>query len=106
LVRVDAKAAQCFILPLAPLAVNALVFVARLMVFACGVGSLCADNHIQAARNPHKWLKYDSCTVSALVLNTFAWGESVNYTIQAHLVTPLLSAVLSAGPTVDKTVDK
>jgi hypothetical protein len=94
---VNAKAAQCFILPLAPLAVNALVFVARLMVFACGVGRLCADNHIEATRNPHKWLKYDSCTVSALVLNAFALGESVNHTIQAHLFTPLLSALLSWG---------
>ena len=105
-IRVNAKAAQCFILPLAPRAVNALVFVARLMVFAGGVGRLCADTHIEAARNPHEWLKYHSCTVSAFILNAFTWGESVNHTIQAHLVTPLLCALLSLGPTVDKAVDK
>jgi hypothetical protein len=80
-IRVNAKAAQCFILPLAPLAVNALVCVARLMVFAGGVRRLCADHHIEAARNPHKGLKDDRCAVSALVLNAFAWGESVNHPI-------------------------
>jgi hypothetical protein len=96
-IRVNTKSAQCFILPLAPLAVNALVLVARLMVFAGGVGRLCADNHIEAARNPHKWLKYDSCTVSALVLHAFAWRESVNHTIRAHLVTPLLPALPRSG---------
>jgi predicted Co/Zn/Cd cation transporter (cation efflux family) len=87
-------------------AANALVFVARLMVFARGVGRLCAHNHIEAAGNPHKWLKYDSCTVSAFVLNAFALGESVHHTIQAHLFTPLLSALLSLGATVYKTVYK
>ena len=93
-IGVNTSVAQCQLLLLTPGAINILVFVIRLVR---GGGRRFADNHIEAARNPHKWLKYDSCTVGALVLNAFALGESVNHAIQAHLVTPLLSALLTFG---------
>src|SRR5690242_2970962 len=83
-IRVDTSVAQCLLLLLTPGAVNTLVFVIRLVR---GVGRRFADNHIEAARNPHTWRKFDGCAVSALILNAFALGESVNHTIQAHLVT-------------------
>ena len=101
--RVDTSRAQCLLLKLTPGAVNTLVFVIRRIR---GGRRRFANYHIETARNPHQWLKYDSGAVSALVLNAFALGKSINHTIQAHLVTPLLSALLSLGPTVDKTVDK